>query len=135
MDKNTFFIYPLSSPDYSRVSMASEEIPPQLVEKINRFNQLRQTLEAVVLQRQQIQADIQETQTALGELNVLSDDSKVYTIVGKLLIMKDKQTVSRELSEKMELLKLRDSSLEKQESKLREKFKELQEELSSSLAS
>lgn len=115
--------------------MAREEIPPQLVEKINRFNQLRQTLETMILQRQQIQADIKETQTALGELNALSDDSKVYTIVGKLLIMKDKQTVSKELAEKMELLKLRDSSLEKQESKLREKFKELQDELSSSFAS
>lgn len=105
------------------------------MEKINRFNQLRQTLETMILQRQQIQADIKETQTALGELNALSDDSKVYTIVGKLLIMKDKQTVSKELAEKMELLKLRDSSLEKQESKLREKFKELQDELSSSFAS
>lgn len=113
--------------------MESGQIPPQLAEKINRFNQVQQALENVMIQRQQVQTETKESQSALDALNGITDTSKVYSIVGKILIAKDKLLVTKDLTEKMELLKLRDSSLERQESKLKEKYKELQQELTSSL--
>lgn len=104
-------------------------LPPQLQEQLVRLQQLQQTLQAVVAQKQQLEIEQAETQRAITELEKLTDDTPVYKSVGSLLVKSERQALLTELKEKKELLNTRVTVLGKQEERTRERLKELQEKL------
>jgi prefoldin beta subunit len=114
---------------------SSEEVlSPQLQEQISRLQQLQQTLQVVVSQKQQLELEHSEIERALAELDKLTDDAVVYKSVGALLVKSNKQTVLTELKERNDLVNMRVSVLAKQEERAREKLKELQERIQRRLA-
>ena len=48
--------------------MSQQEIPPWLREQLARLEQLQQNLQAVQMQKQQVEAELSETDRALDEL-------------------------------------------------------------------
>jgi len=109
------------------MSSSEEALPPQLQEQIARLQQLQQTLQVVVSQRQQLEVEHSEIERALAELDKLADDATVYKSVGALLVKSDRKAVLAELKERNDLVNMRISVLTKQEERAREKLKELQE--------
>jgi len=109
------------------------EIPPQLQEQIARLQQLQQTLQVLITQKQQVDLELTETDRALEELQKLSGDAVVFKSIGAVLVRKDKDALEKELSEKKELLGVRASVLGKQEEKTREKLRELEQTLQAKL--
>ena len=93
--------------------------------KIAEFQALEQELQSVILQKQSMQAQLIEIESALNEL----DSPEVYKIVGAIMVKADPEALRKELSEKKELLSLRIDSLSKKEESLRKRFSGLQEEL------
>lgn len=105
------------------------ELPPQLQEQLVRLQQLQQTLQSVVNQKQQVELELSESDKALAELDKSTDDTPVYKSVGSILVKSNRQTLLAELKERKELLTTRVTVLGKQEERTRERLKEIQEKL------
>jgi len=105
------------------------ELPPQVQEQLARLQQLQQTLQSVVTQKQQLELELNETGKALSELEKSTDETPVYKSVGSILVKSNRQTLLVELGERKELLTTRVTVLGKQEERTRERLKEVQEKL------
>ncbi|MBS7656300.1 MAG: prefoldin subunit beta [Candidatus Bathyarchaeia archaeon] len=108
-------------------------LPPAVQERLLRLQQLQQTLQNVLTQKQQVELELLEVDQALSELEKTADDGVIYKSVGSLLIKTEKQKVADELKEKKELSNMRVSVLGKQEERLRAQIKELNEKLQKDL--
>ena len=95
-------------------------------EKITQLQVMEQNLTSIILQKQQLQAQLAETENALKELEKVDS---AYRIVGNIMIKKEKQELVNELKKEKELLELRIKTLTSQEEKIKEKTKELQKEV------
>ena len=105
------------------------ELPPQIQEQLVRLQQLQQTLQSVVTQKQQLELELNETDKALSELDKSTDETPVYKSVGSILVKSNRQSLLGELKERKELLTTRVTVLGKQEERTRERLKEVQEKL------
>jgi len=105
------------------------QLPPQVQEDLVRLQQLQQTLQIVVTQKQQLELELSETEKSLSELEKITDDTPVYKSVGSILLKAERQGLMGELKERKELLNARVTVLGKQEERTRERMKELQDRL------
>lgn len=94
-----------------------------------RLQQLQQTLQVVVTQKQQLELELSETEKALSELEKITDSVPVYKSVGSILLKADRQGLLSDLKERKELINTRVTVLGKQEERTRERLKELQDRL------
>ncbi len=102
-------------------------LPTQLQEQLLRLQQLQQTLQVIVSQRQQLEAESSEIDRALKELEKASEDTLVYKSVGTLLVKSEKKKLNDELTEQKELTTTRITVLTKQQQRAEERLKELQQ--------
>lgn len=109
------------------------ELPPWLKEQISRLQQLQQNLQAIMMQKQQIELEIVETERALEELSKTTTSDSIYKAAGPLLIKSEKDTVEKELTEKKELANTRVMVLGKQESRVKENLKEVENKINQML--
>ncbi|HIE30838.1 MAG TPA: prefoldin subunit beta [Methanosarcinales archaeon] len=105
------------------------EIPPQVQHQLAQLQQVQQQAQALATQKAQVTSALNETEMALDELDKLDDDAVIYRNVGQLLIRSDRDTVKEDLAEKKETMKLRVSTLERQEERIGKRFQQLQEQL------
>ncbi len=105
------------------------ELPPQVQEQLVRLQQLQQTLQSVVTQKQQLELELSETDKALAELEKSTDETPVYKSVGSILVKSNRQNLLTELKDRKEILTTRVTVLGKQEDRTRERLKEVQEKL------
>lgn len=96
-------------------------------EKIQELQILQQRLNLFAAQKQQFQLHLIETEGALAELEKAKPP--VYSMVGELLVEKPIADLKKELKERKEEFDLRMKTIEKQESKSRERAQELQKEV------
>ena len=108
-------------------------LPPQVQQRLLRLQQLQQTLQGVLTQKQQLELELTEVEQALSELEKLADTAVIYKSVGSLLVKSEKAKVTTELNERKELLNMRINVLGKQEERLRTQVKDLQEKLQQDL--
>ena len=106
--------------------MSKDEVPPWLREQLARFEQLQQNLQAILLQKQQVELELSEIDRALTELKKATPEDAVYKSAGAVLIRVKKDDIVKELEEKRELSNTRILVLTKQETRVRESVKELQ---------
>lgn len=104
-------------------------LPPQVQQRLLRLQQLQQTLQGVLTQKQQLELELTEVEQALSELEKLTDTAVIYKSVGSLLVKSEKAKVTTELNERKELLNMRINVLGKQEERLRTQGKDLQDKL------
>jgi len=109
------------------------ELPPQVQEELVRLQQLQQTLQAVVAQKQQLEMDMTETDRALTELEKVTGETPVYKSVGSILVKADKEALFTELKERKELLNTRVTVLGRQEERTRDRIKDIQQKLQEKL--
>jgi prefoldin beta subunit len=109
--------------------MNEQEIPPWLKEQISRLQQLQQNLQAIMMQKQQIEAESIEIEKATEELKKIEEADVVYKNVGPLLIKTKKSDTLRELEEKKELSNTRLMVLGKQETRVKENLKEVENKI------
>ncbi len=109
-------------------------LPPQVQERLLRLQQLQQTLQSVLGQKQQVELEQMEINQALEELQKLTDEAVIYKATGSLLIKSDRTKVMSDLSERKELLSTRVTVLGKQEERLRVQVKDVQTKLQQDLS-
>ena len=109
------------------------KLPPQIQERLLRLNQLQQTLQSVLAQKQQVDMEKTEVEQTVVELDKTADDAVIYKAAGSLLIKAEKTKVTEELNEKKETLETRSTVLARQEERLRSQIKEAQAKLQEDL--
>jgi len=109
--------------------LSQAELPPYIREQLARYEQIQQNLQAVVIQKQQVEMELGETEKALEELGKAPDSEGIYKFAGNLLVKVEKDAVVKELTEKKELGSTRKMVLAKQETRFRESLKELQSKI------
>lgn len=105
------------------------QLPPNIQERLARLQQLQNTLQSLVLQKQRLDLEQSETERALKTLEATPSDRKMYKSEGAILVEKKKVEIVKELSERKEFLEMRSKVLTKQENKTRERLTGLQQTL------
>ncbi|MCM2325439.1 MAG: prefoldin subunit beta [Candidatus Woesearchaeota archaeon] len=95
-------------------------------DKIEQLQNLEQSINSLIGQKQQFQAQQLEVDNALLQVE---DTDKVFRIIGNIMVASSKDKVKEELKEKKEMTQLRLKTLDKQEDKLRKQAGELQTEV------
>jgi prefoldin beta subunit len=106
--------------------LSQQEIPPWLREQLARLEQLQQNLQAVQMQKQQVDAEMSEVERALEELKTTPEGEQIYKYAGNLLIKVTKEAITKDLQERKEVANTRNLVLAKQETRFKENLKELQ---------
>ncbi len=109
------------------------QLPPQVQERLQRLQNLQNTLQQLIVQRQRIEMEQVESDKALETLKSVTGESKVYKSVGAVLVEKPKDDVVKDLEERKEFLDMRLKVIVKQEEKTREKMTGIQETLQKEL--
>jgi len=99
-------------------------------ENIGRLQMIEQQVQTMSMQKQQFQSQLFEIENALKELKT---SKTAYKIVGNIMVLSDKDKLEKDLKQKKEIIDLRIDNIDKEEKKLKEKAKTLQEELLSKL--
>jgi len=102
-------------------------------QKIQDLQILEQNLQSILMQKQNIGLELNETVNALEEIKKTKDG--VYKMVGSIIVSVDKSKTLEELEEKKKILELRSGSIEKQEESIGNKAMDLQKEIKKLLES
>ena len=97
-------------------------------QKIAQLQMFEQNLQNFFIQRQTFQNQNAEIENALKELNDLKEDN-AFKLVGNIMLKKKKKDLVEDLKSKKEVLELRIKNIEKQENKIKEKSKEIRDEV------
>ena len=103
------------------------EISKETEQKIAQLQMHEQSLQNILIQKQQFQAQLIETESALKELEATKE---AYKIIGNIMVASKKEDLKKDLESKKETVTLRIKMLEKQENQIKEKAKKIQEEVS-----
>ena len=104
-----------------KVAMSKE-----IEEKIKRLQLSEQSLQALLSQKQGLQVQLLEIDSALKELDKTEE---AYRIIGNVMVLADKPDLQAELGSKKETIELRVKSIDRQESATREKAAAMQKEV------
>jgi prefoldin beta subunit len=111
------------------------EIPKQLQDKLNRYQQMTQQLQIVAAQLQQVQQQMAEATVTSEELGKLEGDTDVYRTTGALLIrVRDLDALKKEVGDRKEELEVKERSYSRHEQSLRKTVEELKNELNAALS-
>ena len=109
-------------------------LPPNVQERLLRLQQLQQTLQSILAQKQQVEMEKTEVEQTIAELQKTAEDAVIYKAIGSLLVKAEKPKVTEELVERKELLDTRSTVLARQEERMRSQIKEAQTKLQEDLS-
>lgn len=109
-------------------------IPAKLQNDLRQFQKLQQDLSNLGQQRLQMDLKLRETVRTLEEVEGLPEDATLYRPIGGLLVKaKGRKDVADLLTEEKETLEVRVKALERQETHMKERFDEMQKQLTQAL--
>ncbi len=110
------------------------DIQQNVQEQLNQFQQVQQQAQSIAMQKQTVSLQINEAKKALDELSKTSDDQEVYKTAGPLLIKTTKEESEAELKDNIEMLEIRQKTIEKQEKRISSRLEELQANLQTAMS-
>ncbi len=106
------------------------ELPKKVQDQLAQFQQMQQQTQIIATQKQSIELQISEIESALDALEKVKEGDAVYkSIVSLLIKAENKETVVKELKEQKETSNIRMKTLQKQVDRMNEKLNELQKEI------
>ncbi len=109
------------------------ELPPVVQNQLSQLQQAEEQIRTVSAAKQQLELQMGETDRALREIENVSKG--IYRSIGGLMIPAQKDKLVNELSERKESLEIKIQSLGKQESRLKDRIQNLQQQIQNSLKS
>lgn len=110
------------------------DMPQNIQEQLNQFQQVQQQAQSIAMQKQTLTLQLNESKKALDELTKTADDQDVYKTAGPLLIKTTKADSETDLKDNIEMLEIRQKTIEKQEKRITGKLEELQKNLQESMS-
>ncbi len=95
-------------------------------EKIRQLQIMEQGLQQILLQKQALQSQVMELDSALKGLQ---NSNEAYRIIGNVMLLSGKDDLEKDLLSKKETAELRIEALSRQESSARERASKLQKEI------
>lgn len=105
-----------------------EKISEETKNLIVQFQNYQQQLQSILIQKESLKLQTLEVERALEELNT-TKQTTAYKITGQIMISKPVEELKKELGETKENIEIRIKSLEKTESRIDERLKDLQTKL------
>lgn len=102
----------------------------ELEEMLGELQMQNQQLQTIMIQKQALMIQDKEMENALEEVEKCTDED-IYKSVGPILVKISKEAIKKELEEGREENDLKIKSLEKQEAKVKQKIKTMQEKFQS----
>ena len=99
--------------------------------KVQDLQLLEQSLQSLMLQKQNFQLESLDIENALDELK--DSSQAVYKIVGPAMFLSSKAVLDKDLKNKKAIFDIRIKSIEKQEHETKEKLLKLREEIMSAM--
>jgi len=99
--------------------------------EISQLQMLEQNLRSIDMQKQNMQMQLLESENSLKELKDYS--GKPFKIIGPIMVESNKDELVKDLNDKIELLKIRLESMEKQETSFKQQFEDIQAKLIASM--
>ncbi|MDP7282517.1 MAG: prefoldin subunit beta [Candidatus Undinarchaeales archaeon] len=106
----------------------TEEISPEMQKQVMEFQEAQQNIRMILGQKYQLELQFKEIEMALAEIEK-SESKEIHKAVGQILIKSDKESITKDLNEKKDMIDVRLKSLQTQEKSLSEKLKSLQDRL------
>ena len=110
------------------------DMPQNIQEQLNQFQQVQQQAQSIAMQKQTLTLQINESKKALDELSKTADDQDVYKTAGPLLIKTTKTDSEADLKDSIEMLEIRQKTIEKQEKRITGKLEELKKNLQEAMS-
>jgi len=107
--------------------MKKEEISGDLGKNLMEYENMEKQLEIVLIQKHQLQIQLNEIKHALEELKKAKGE--VYRSVGSIILSTTKEEAAVDLKERHELIDVKLNAMAKQEEKLRSTVMESQKKL------
>ena len=101
-------------------------------EKLGQLQLIEQNLQHFLMQKQNFQSQLLQVENAIEEVTK-SGQKTAFKIIGPIMVENDVTEINNSLKSKQEVLELRIKNIEKQEEKLKEKAKGIQEEVMKAL--
>lgn len=98
----------------------------EVQEKIGKLQNIEQNMQQFMMQKQQLQGQAVELESALKELE---QSPEAYKIIGNIMVKTSKEDLKKNLEEKKELVDLRLATIEKQENKIKSEAEELRKDI------
>ncbi len=99
-------------------------------EHIQKLQSIEETLQTYLVQKQQVQGQALELESAA---EALENASSSFRIIGNIMVERPAEELRKETLEQLEKVRVRLSALEKQEKRLKEQAERLQREVMESL--
>ncbi len=99
--------------------------------QLKKLQMFEQNMQNFLAQKQQLQSQQVELNSALKELG--DSDSESYKIIGNIMVRKRSGELKKDIEEKKEIIDLKLKSLEKQEKLVKDKSKKIQDEVMTSM--
>jgi prefoldin beta subunit len=110
--------------------MSEEELlPPWIREQVSRLHQIQQNLQAIMMKKQQVEQETAEIDRVIEEIKKIDEDYKIYKRYNTLLIKSKKEDILNELKQKKEILNIRTTVIEKQEERVNDNLKEVENKI------
>jgi prefoldin beta subunit len=110
--------------------MREEELPPPWIrEQVSRLQQIQQNLQAIMMKKQQIEQETAETDRVIEEIKKMDEDNEIYKSYNTLLIKSKREDILKDLNEKKDTLKIRMEVVEKQEKRVSDNLKEVENKI------
>ena len=77
--------------------MSAQDLPPAVREQLTRLDQFQQNLQAIMVQKQQVDLELIEIEKATSELIKAKPTDPVYKTSGSILVKVNKTDLSKEL--------------------------------------
>ena len=107
------------------------KLPPKIQNQLTQFEQVRQQLQLLTTQRIQIESQLRELTSALEEIDNSSKNAIFYKRVGAIFVKADNQKALKDsLTEQKETFDVRMKTLERQEKQLKDRYSDLQKDIS-----
>ncbi len=110
-----------------------QEPTPQLRHQLSQFQQVQQQAQALMMQKQQLEIAMHETDKALEEIAKLKDGDTIYKSIGGILAKAERADVETELKERKETLNLRIKTLERQEKRVVTRMNEMRDKITGAM--
>ena len=104
-----------------------EKLDTETERKIQELQILEQSLQNLLMQKQAFQLELNETDNALKEIKKTKED--VFKVIGQVMIKADKAEIEKELAQRAEIIRIRLTSIERQEQELSKKAEKLKKEV------
>lgn len=108
------------------------DIPPELKDKLAQYQNLKSSVQAFMVQKQEIMQRMNEVEDAINSLEKYSE-GRIYKISGPILIETNKENSMAKLKEEKEVSDVRIKAIERQEVKLKEMVSKLESEIQTAI--